>query len=466
MLFYSDIEIYRTVPYINASTGKLLNTGPASTGGHTAFLFGSNASIQAPGDIILCMNFSGTSGVASIRVWCNINNLDGNNNGVSWFNALPGRPFNFTGDFITGTGSNGYGYAEITSLSGAPCLMYSVQNSGNTPAGDWGNLTSSSATYDSNIETGQLVNIAFNFTDIGLDFATLNGPCTNVFGALLFKTRSSSSYSAELKDCVGPFTFANFSEIQANAGTDKTLNCNISQVSLSGSSATSGATLSWSTPNGNIVSGANTATPVVNAPGIYILSAQSPLLSSCIANDTVIVTQNLTGTNVSAGSNKVLTCSTTSIILDGSSPTPGATFYWQALNGGNIVSGSNTATPLVNAPGCYVVTATNNSTGCSSLDTVCVTLNYAVPIISAPTQSNVSCFAACNASASFNVSGTNSPFTYQWSNGASTQAISGVCAGTYSVTVTGANGCTATNTFNLTQPNATWHYAQGWDKTR
>ncbi|MDQ3049763.1 MAG: hypothetical protein M3Q95_02640, partial [Bacteroidota bacterium] len=104
---YTDIEIFRTVPILNPSTGQLSNTGPSITGGHTAFTFNASASIITPGDIILCVNYNASGGVASVRIWCNINNLNGSGGGTAWFNAQPGRPFNFTGDFITGTGANG-----------------------------------------------------------------------------------------------------------------------------------------------------------------------------------------------------------------------------------------------------------------------------------------------------------------------------------------------------------------------
>jgi len=229
---YTDIEIYRQVPTFNPITGNFSNTGPTTTGGHTAFIFSNTAAIAAPGDILVCINYNSSSGVASLRVWCNINNLDGNGNGIAWFNAQPGRPFNFTGDFITGSGSNGYGYAEVSSLTGASCLVYSVLNIAPSPAGYWGNLAGPSASYSSTLDSEQMVNIAINFTDFGLDFATVTGPCSNLFGALLFKSRSSSSFSSELKDFTGPFSFANFSEVQANAGPDKELNCTNPTISL------------------------------------------------------------------------------------------------------------------------------------------------------------------------------------------------------------------------------------------
>jgi subtilisin-like proprotein convertase family protein len=47
------------------------------------------------------------------------------------------------------------------------------------------------------------------------------------------------------------------------------------------------------------------------------------------------------------------------------------------------------------------------------------------------------------------VSGVNSPFTYIWSNGATTQDLTGIGAGTYTLHVTDTNGCSDSLTFNL-----------------
>ncbi|MCB9185743.1 MAG: tandem-95 repeat protein [Flavobacteriales bacterium] len=46
----------------------------------------------------------------------------------------------------------------------------------------------------------------------------------------------------------------------------------------------------------------------------------------------------------------------------------------------------------------------------------------------------------------------NTPFTYLWNNGATTQQITGVDAGPYSVTVTDSIGCTASGSFVVTEP--------------
>ena len=451
---YTDIEIYRQVPVLNLTTGSLSNTGPAATGGHSAFSFSSTGAIQVAGDILVCLNYNSSSGIASVKVWCDINNLDGNGNGLAWFNALPGRPFNFTGDFITGSASNGYGYAEITSLSPSACLVYSVLNTASSPAGYWGNLSGSGATYSSSLDPEQMVNIAINFSDFGLDLATITGPCSNVFGALMFKTRSSSSFSAELKDICGPFSFGNFSEVQANAGPDTLLNCANPFIHLSGSSISTNATFSWTALSGNIVSGANTFNPIVDQPGVYVLSVQSPLISTCIARDTVVVTLDNTPPTASAGSDASITCANPTVQLAGASNISNAVYSWGAVNGSGIISGGNSITPVVGA-GCYVLTVTNPTNGCATSDTVCVAASTQTPSLSILSTNNASCFAACDGSASVGASGLFAPYDYAWSNGTNGQNIGGLCAGTYEVIVTGSNGCTTVANVVIQQPAAT-----------
>jgi len=58
---------------------------------------------------------------------------------------------------------------------------------------------------------------------------------------------------------------------------------------------------------------------------------------------------------------------------------------------------------------------------------------------------------SCGVSGSATVTATGGTpsYTYQWSNGQTTSAVSGLSTGTYSVLVTDAAGCTSTNTVNI-----------------
>jgi hypothetical protein len=67
-------------------------------------------------------------------------------------------------------------------------------------------------------------------------------------------------------------------------------------------------------------------------------------------------------------------------------------------------------------------------------------------------KSNVTCGGGNNGSITANPSGGTGTKTYNWSNGMTTQTINGLTAGTYTVTVTDANGCTKVGTTSLTEP--------------
>lgn len=67
---------------------------------------------------------------------------------------------------------------------------------------------------------------------------------------------------------------------------------------------------------------------------------------------------------------------------------------------------------------------------------------------------NASCNGACDGSLTSLPYGGTGPYTYQWNNGATSAQITGLCAGTYSVTVTDSKGCTFYCHENVTQPAA------------
>ncbi|HNU34026.1 MAG TPA: gliding motility-associated C-terminal domain-containing protein [Bacteroidia bacterium] len=117
-------------------------------------------------------------------------------------------------------------------------------------------------------------------------------------------------------------------------------------------------------------------------------------------------------------------------------------------------NGANTQDLSNITAGTYSVTITD-SKGCSTTATGIAISQPAAALTSSITSGNVNCFANATGSINLTANGGTTPYTFAWSNGATTQNLSGITAATYSVTVTDANGCTsAQNSITITQPSA------------
>ena len=74
-------------------------------------------------------------------------------------------------------------------------------------------------------------------------------------------------------------------------------------------------------------------------------------------------------------------------------------------------------------------------------------------LVANSTFSNITCFGNNNGSVDLQVSGGTSPYTFSWSNGASSEDLNNLAAGTYSVNITDSHSCTASTTVEITEPN-------------
>jgi gliding motility-associated-like protein len=79
----------------------------------------------------------------------------------------------------------------------------------------------------------------------------------------------------------------------------------------------------------------------------------------------------------------------------------------------------------------------------SEPDPLSITLQNSVP---------ASCFGFCDGSLEVAVTGGIPPYTYVWESGGTQPLEAALCAGNYVLNITDANGCTATEDFNVTQP--------------
>ncbi len=123
------------------------------------------------------------------------------------------------------------------------------------------------------------------------------------------------------------------------------------------------------------------------------------------------------------------------------------TYHWST---NPSVAGTNTITGL--APGLYSVTVTKGV--CTVIESISITEPDAIVITG--TVTNVSCYGEDNGSIDITVTGGGGApgaYTYYWDNGASTEDITGLFAGTYVVDVINDPGCTGTNIFTVTQPD-------------
>jgi len=96
----------------------------------------------------------------------------------------------------------------------------------------------------------------------------------------------------------------------------------------------------------------------------------------------------------------------------------------------------------------YTVTVTD-ANGCSTDTTVVI--NTEICCSASTSSTNTNCPESCDGTVSATSTGT-APYTYQWSNGGNAATLNNVCAGTYTVTVTSADGCTSIATAVVTSP--------------
>lgn len=135
------------------------------------------------------------------------------------------------------------------------------------------------------------------------------------------------------------------------------------------------------------------------------------------------------------------TGSATASISSGTAP---FTYSWNTTPQQN----SQTATGL--AAGTYTATVTD-AMGCVGTNTVTIT---EPPLLtnSFPAVINVSCFGGSNGSATAAGAGGTPAYTYLWSNGQTNANVTGLSAGTHTVTLTDSAGCVLSNTVSISQP--------------
>lgn len=495
-----------SAPYTYAwSNGRTTaaNSGLAS-GTYTVTVTDANG-CSATGSTTITAPLAITASASTTPAYC------GNANGSANLTITGGTsPFTITwsngatGTSITGLATGTYGYtvtdlngctrtgnATVASNTNSPSVSFSIQNvscNGGANGSVTANVTGGTAPYTyawgnggqgstiANITAG---NYSITVTDvngctvsttvfvsqpaaIAITATTSPATCGNTNGSVsaavsggtapytyawsgggttaTINNRPSGSYTVTVTDsrsCTATATF-NISNIggpsitinQQNATCNGSANGSATAVVTGGQSP---YTTAWS-------NGATTTTASNLAAGTYTLSVTDA--NGCISVASVTIAQpnavvaTLTATSSSCGGNNG---SITAVASGGTAP---YTFAWS--NGGNTATINNLVANT------YTVTITD-SRGCTGTASATVG-QLAAPVV-AITKIDASCFGDNNGEANVTVTGGVAPYTYAWGGGLNGQSLTGLSAGSYTVTVTDASNCSASASVSIGQPS-------------
>ena len=180
-------------------------------------------------------------------------------------------------------------------------------------------------------------------------------------------------------------------------------------------------------------------TQLATLTGSYVPpSGSNPVILSFTITEPAAITTSTTFTDVLCNGG-----ATGSIDLTAAGGTAPLSYLW------SNVAITEDLTGLV--AGTYMVTVTDAS-GCTAVETVVIS-EPAVLVLTG-TPGNATCFGAADGSVDLTVTGGSAAYSYAWSNGGTSEDLNGLIADSYSVTVTDANGCTATYSTVVTEPDA------------
>jgi len=194
---------------------------------------------------------------------------------------------------------------------------------------------------------------------------------------------------------------------------------------------------SWATAWGGGGGSFNGGTSPVNAAGFQTGNGQVIITWVLPAALSVTATA-VSNVSCHGGSN----ASANAVVTGGGSP---YTYLWTPSAQTNV-----TATGL--SAGTYTI-GVSDACGHTASASVAITQPL-VLAATATTSTNVTCHGGSTGATASTVTGGSTPYTYSWTGGSTNATATGLTAGSYTLTVRDLNGCSATASTVVTQPNA------------
>ncbi|MBO4370282.1 MAG: hypothetical protein J5808_02835, partial [Paludibacteraceae bacterium] len=198
-----------------------------------------------------------------------------------------------------------------------------------------------------------------------------------------------------------------------------TLNCATNQIVLTAQG--DAQSYEWS-------NGANTASITVNAANTY--SVTGTAANGCTTTANITISEDFDAPTVTIdATNDVFSCNTNRITLTASGNDI-QSYHWS--------TNDNKASITIYEPGTYTVTAIG-ANGCNANKAVTIGEDTTAPTVGITTDvETINCYHP-----TATLTATGNGISFLWSNYKTTEQITCTTGGTYTVTATAANGCTA-----------------------
>ena len=211
-------------------------------------------------------------------------------------------------------------------------------------------------------------------------------------------------------------------------------------------------TYEWTTVDGELTGGTTAPQATAAAPGNYTLTVTSTA-TGCTATESVAVAQSADLPLASIAAADTLTCSATSVSLDGGNSSAGANYQyaWGAM--GAMATQFDLAPYPVSSPGDYYLIVTDTDNGCSDTTYATVAQSADLPAFTLPAAAPLTC---ATTSTTLLIDGLpNGNYGYTWTDASGTplgtdSQLTVNTPGDYQLTVMAiASGCSSSESINV-----------------